>query len=297
MSVGILILLPTFVLVIAAVALIGSSRRRRRDELAGPVCGSCGYSVVGLTGMTCPECGFDLRHAGIITPHTPSQSGRVVGGVVVFSAVVCLVAILGSGAVISILPLNHFDREQVQLKDPDSGAYQAVALDAGGASYFPIPRGLPVRIDLTPNPGRGGTSPSSWLLARPDGGYEYVAAGAPRVVRPGAFGPAAVMEWMKAAGIDTAARSVSKEAARIAGETHLVNHRSRLVFATLSRSSSSSTSSGGGEGRPFSTYVYTHRAFTDRPTWPIIPLLLLWAAVWACGMRYLIGQGRKVARK
>ncbi len=31
----------------------------------GMTCGSCGYAVRGLTQLTCPECGVDLREAGI----------------------------------------------------------------------------------------------------------------------------------------------------------------------------------------------------------------------------------------
>lgn len=35
---------------------------------ADPVCGKCGYCVRGIEGLTCPECGSDLREVGILTP-------------------------------------------------------------------------------------------------------------------------------------------------------------------------------------------------------------------------------------
>lgn len=35
-----------------------------------PACGKCGYCVRGIEGLTCPECGSDLREVGILTgPH------------------------------------------------------------------------------------------------------------------------------------------------------------------------------------------------------------------------------------
>jgi hypothetical protein len=43
----------------------------RRHNLSEPICGKCGYCVRGITSLTCPECGSDLREVGIITPNTP----------------------------------------------------------------------------------------------------------------------------------------------------------------------------------------------------------------------------------
>lgn len=42
-------------------------------------CGSCGYAVRGLTQLNCPECGADLREAGIGRGGSP---GRRVAGMV-----------------------------------------------------------------------------------------------------------------------------------------------------------------------------------------------------------------------
>ena len=40
----------------------------RRKAVTQPACGNCGYFVRGITTFTCPECGQDLREAGIVTP-------------------------------------------------------------------------------------------------------------------------------------------------------------------------------------------------------------------------------------
>jgi hypothetical protein len=290
MSAGILLLLLVLLLGIGLVMLIRSTRRGR-TQLTGPVCGSCGYRVVGLANMTCPECGSDLRRVGILTASTPSNTARAVFGSIVFTLVVCFVGLCVSAAIAAVLPVEHSDSEQVQLKTPDSGAYQGVILSSAGASFIGKPSGLPVRIDLTSNLG-GGSAATSWLLARPDGGYEYVAAGLPRVVRPDGFGSAAVLEWMKAAGIDVNARSVAREAGRIAGETLLINRNTRRALAIDNQNGGGFTRSGGGEGAPFSTYVYTQRADGDSPHWPAVVVLLMWIALWAFGMRYLSRRWR-----
>lgn len=291
MSAGIVLLLPVLLLGIGLVMLIRSTRRGRA-QLTGPVCGSCGYSVVGLANMTCPECGSDLRRVGILTTSTPSNTARAVVGSIVFTLVVCFVGLCVSAAIAAVLPVEHSDSEQVQLKTPDSGAYQGVILSSAGASYIAKPGGLPVRIDLTNNLGGGSNAAASWLVAKPDGGYEYAAPGSPPVVRAGGFGSAAVLEWMKAAGIDVNARSVAREAGRIAGETLLINRNTRRALAIDNETGGGFTRSGGGEGAPFSTYVYTQRAFADSPHWPAVAVLLMWIALWACGMRYLIRRWR-----
>jgi len=51
-------------------AVLASQRRAAIDPDAArePRCARCGYIVRGLQGMTCPECGGDLREVGILAP-------------------------------------------------------------------------------------------------------------------------------------------------------------------------------------------------------------------------------------
>jgi len=60
-------------------------------DIHNGTCGRCGYSVAGLTGLSCPECGSDLRTVGIAPP-TAGRSRTtamtlfvfVVGGICLF---------------------------------------------------------------------------------------------------------------------------------------------------------------------------------------------------------------------
>ena len=78
----IVIALSFFLLLVLFVALgwvllssfFGLSDRRyaspvnKERRITEPVCGNCGYPSRGLGSLDCPECGADLREAGIITP-------------------------------------------------------------------------------------------------------------------------------------------------------------------------------------------------------------------------------------
>lgn len=61
-----MLLIVVLGLVVAGIAVIVVLGRR--GGVRRPSCGSCGYAVAGLDGLTCPECGADLRDVGIETP-------------------------------------------------------------------------------------------------------------------------------------------------------------------------------------------------------------------------------------
>ncbi len=68
-----LVLLVTLLWVVLS-AYFGLSDRRYVSPINAsrrviePACGKCGYPARGIGSLECPECGADLREAGIITP-------------------------------------------------------------------------------------------------------------------------------------------------------------------------------------------------------------------------------------
>jgi hypothetical protein len=52
------------------------SRHPREGRVPEPCCGRCRYPVQGTPTFICPECGTDLRDAGILTP---ARDGRPSG--------------------------------------------------------------------------------------------------------------------------------------------------------------------------------------------------------------------------
>jgi hypothetical protein len=303
--------------ILAAVALIGAvvwlvvvARRGPRGALKGPVCGACGYNLLGLATMTCPECGSDLRAAGILTPRTPRQGARGVAGALLFTVLLGFVAVVASLALLSVLPMRRSYKQQVRLVTPESGAYQEVVLRTGGATWGSAAPALPTEIELVMNapsattlpltPTRLGGSPaappalstapaarSPRLIVRLDGGYEFASPGAGRIVRPGGFSASAVLDWMKAAGLDTSQRGIAEEAARITGEARLVARNRRWLTNDASSGGYSSSSSGSDSGGQFASRYSSEQADRRQPAWAVILFGLCWIAVWAAGLRHL----------
>jgi hypothetical protein len=290
-----------FMLVLVAITavtvwLVVSIRRSAiRAALGGPVCGACGYSVIGLTTLTCPECGTDLRAAGILTPRTPRPNAGIVGAVIVFTVLLGLVALIVTPALLSILPLRRSYAQQVRLITPNSGAYREVILRTQGSTWGTGRIVLPVTIELPPTAQPATTaatpsaakSPPASMTVRPDGGYEYVAPGAPRIQRATGFGVAAVLDWMRSAGLDTTKPIVRDEAARIAGELRIVSRGGRRAFSSRHLGAYSSSSSGTDSGGQFASRIATERGETAPPAWLGILIAVVWILTWISGLRHL----------
>lgn len=66
-------------LVLGIVLIVTGGRKGSAGEMA---CGRCGYAVRGLEQLACPECGADLREAGIARG---GSSGKRTLGIVLVS--------------------------------------------------------------------------------------------------------------------------------------------------------------------------------------------------------------------
>jgi hypothetical protein len=293
-------LIPIFVLIVLALmgALVGLVvtllNRRKRRGLIGPACGKCGYSVIGLTTMTCPECGGDLRACGIVTPNSPRGTSPV-AGYIFFTVSLTLFALIVSGALFSVIPVRLSYDRQVQLVGPFSKSYQRVVIHAREATWGEARNSLPVEIELFPK--LSATAPASMspihparLTVRPGDGYEY-GVGSVRVSSHEAFGADAVLAWMKAAGIDADNTRVRQEAGRIAGRAHAASRGGASIRNQGRNVGMSSSMSSGGD--MFSSISMTESAESYPPAFVPIVLVAFWIGVWIAGLVYLSGRGRR----
>lgn len=276
--------------------LILALNRARRRALTGPICGKCGYSALGLTAMTCPECGSDFRAVGILTPTTPRRTGPL-AAYLLFTILLAPIALICTGAFLSVVPLRHsYDRE-IQLAGPHSKAYRRVVIHAHDQSWGAPRRALAVQIELVPNSSTTGPTSTANLrpprmTVRPGEGYQYF-VGASGVARQDAFGTDAVMGWMNAAGIDVSAKQVHQETARIAGQAQAA---SRNGLAGRSEQGllgySSSTSSGSDI---FNAITSSETAESHMPPMAPIALVVFWLVAWIGGLNFL--SGRRIRSK
>ncbi|QQE13030.1 hypothetical protein JD969_06105 [Planctomycetota bacterium] len=68
-------------------------------------CGSCGYCVIGLTRMICPECGNDLREVGIVSD-TRKRWDLVRKGVLVILLPIGLWVVMGVIMLVNSMIMN-----------------------------------------------------------------------------------------------------------------------------------------------------------------------------------------------
>jgi hypothetical protein len=296
-----MVLLAPFVLVsllvlvgiTAAAVWLGISMRNKaaRAAAAGPVCGACAYSVIGLTTMTCPECGADLRAAGILAPRTPRPTAPVTNAIIGFTVLLGIIALIVTPALLSILPARRSYGQEVRLLSPTSGAYNQVVLRSRGRSWGAGHTLLPVELELQLNPPTSSAAKPpqpARMTVRPDGAHKYTAApGAPPISRSSGFGPAAVLDWMKAAGLDTAQPALRQEAARLAGEVRIISRGGRRALADAPIGGFSSRSSGADSGGQFASRSTAERADTNPPLWVTLPLAAIWLILWLLGLRHL----------
>jgi len=295
MIIGIpLVLLGLGVIAATIIAgLIVFVSRRRQARSPGPVCGHCGYSVLGLTTMTCPECGGDLRTVGIRTPLTPPAKG-LLRGIVYFNIVLAFLAIVSIAVVISVVPARHSYRWQVQLGKPHSLAYQSVTIRAARKTWRADSTRLPVEIELSPKPGATpATTQAPHMTEHPDGGYESIASGS-RLIEGTIFGRQAVLDWMKASGIDTDKPDVQREAARIASEARAAARATRGPMNQPRYTGYSSNSSSGSDPAGlFNSLTTSENAQSEPPILVPIALLVFWLVVWIWGLVYVSARGRR----
>jgi hypothetical protein len=86
---------------------------------ADPTCGQCGYCVRGISTLTCPECGSDLREVGIIPPNKRIFGSKTIKLILWTFAAPPLAALISILLLFTVLPFAQMykvDRSiQIQL--------------------------------------------------------------------------------------------------------------------------------------------------------------------------------------
>ena len=278
-----LVILAAVAAVIFAVAW--TFIRPRRASAAGPCCAGCGYSVHGLTGFTCPECGRDLREVGILTPHTAARRASFAASAGWFTAALAFLGLLFVRGVSELSPEIGRSEHTYSFGSPASRAYGGVDVKAVGRSWGGTPRRVSVTLEFRPARGsERAIRPAGPLQVDPrTGGYSYVDAVGTRVGAPAGFGPDVVRAWLAALGVPADNERVRAEATRLAGTARVIGRGPRIGVVGMGMSSSSSN----GNDPQFDSVVDTQRLTIDVPPWVPVGAILLSVAVWLAGLRYL----------
>lgn len=249
----------------------------QRVRLGPPACGSCGYNTTGLTSFTCPECGADLRVAGITRNVTARTRAGFAASAFLLVPAWLICGMILVAAVSALVPHRHHLQRDVRLTGPRSGGYQGVDVAARGTGWSGERPATRVELRFVPLAAGG--------------------AGAPPSLPPPPLQVAtttsadAVARWMASAGLDSSNPLVQDEA-RAALMHALQNLRRRERFGVAGGGFSNTSLLGGGSG-PFANVTTTVRVTSD---WPAAPRLLF-AAFWlAVGMAALVFLWRATRR-
>lgn len=300
-----LVVVGVLALSVGLLRAVGARRRAGPSPagpaVVGPVCGRCGYSVLGLGSLTCPECGGDLRAVGIVTPRTPRRGLGFVASAVMLTIAVFVMAVPMTALLTSLLPPRFEFSRVYTLTGPASQAYAGVTARCG-ASGWGAPSASsppPVALVLAARPPAGpGTGPAPATAAT-------LAAGSPAPLhfntrdargRSVLAPPDAILKWMRSAGIDTTDPRVAAEAVRIAAAVRDVGRTRRPAsFISLGFG-------GGSMGRSGTDSMGVFNSYADRDAWSVrppawgVPLIGgVWVALWLLGLRYLWLATRRVA--
>jgi len=103
--------------------------RARQPRVQQASCGKCRYAVEGLSTMTCPECGSDLRAVGIITPRSSPRAGPQLW-VILWTILLPLPALLISRMIVVAWPTSYTNQRYVTLRPSnDMQAFDAVDIE------------------------------------------------------------------------------------------------------------------------------------------------------------------------
>ncbi|MBI1335737.1 MAG: hypothetical protein GC164_02110 [Phycisphaera sp.] len=87
----IFVLLPIVGLIVGIVLWARSGAGNAGEGMA---CGKCGYNVRGLSQLNCPECGADLREAGIVKGKSKGRRGLGIALTIVCGLMLLLTCLL-----------------------------------------------------------------------------------------------------------------------------------------------------------------------------------------------------------
>ena len=271
-----------------AAVVVTFVRRRAGRAAAGtaPGCAACGYDTTGLTSLTCPECGADLRAVGISRSPPGSHRRDFAAAAVSFVALWNVSGLMLAALVNELVPTRREYTYEVRLTAPSYGAYGAVVVKARGAAWGRARPSMSVRVDLEP-PASGGAPPPAPpppLAVDPrTGAYNYADAAGNRVSQPSGFDAQAVIAWLGSAGVNTSDARVRVEAR----EVWLSALRAGRVRRTDAVGSSSGTSTAGSTRGPFASTRFTESSRPGENRWAALTRAAVWLLVLAIGLTHL----------
>jgi hypothetical protein len=253
---------------------------------ADPVCGQCGYCVRGITSLTCPECGSDLREVGIIAPNMRLPTSKHVKALIWTFALPPAAFLISWLALSTVLPFSV--KHKMDRRITCGPAYLKVALDAYAWEY-PWQPGIMNNPPIHPS--------KVWLTDRnfnglietdlSSGAYHYWWGRGATVSQTSGFNGAAIANWLSGMGANPAdpnVRHICDQIYKAVNDMHLGSANLNVPLLDLS-------------GMPAGAVTpATSWTVHDEPNPVMIGVLALcWLIIWIYGFRRIYGRQKITA--
>jgi len=265
-----------------------------------PRCGQCHYIVRGITSLTCPECGSDLREVGIdVGRRRPSGWGPVVLIAIVWGVLIAIIAQMMWESARRHAPRTADLSYKVMLQKPASGQYLQLTIEGSlqkptsAEAYLLTDEVLPdVKLVLLGEQGKLGTltidlAADTCTYTTPSG-----AGSAPQSF----FGPVTLQEWLSRC-TGKSSPQLQTEATEIAALLRSSPNQHRGVLNIRNGSMSGGSSSSGttststwslsGEGT-FGMASGTAMIMTRLPIWYAVGVALGSLGLWLVVVVWLV---------
>lgn len=249
---------------------------------ADPVCGQCGYCVRGITALTCPECGSDLREVGIIAPNMRLPMPRFAKGFLWTILLPIAATFISWLLLITILPFSvrHKASRDITARFPFVNT--RVHIYGQERPWQPnIIRQVPFH-------------PDSYLIVEDNihsfldvdlstGAFEYFPSGGQVIRQSSGFSSAVVAKWLGTAG-NPQAQAVSDAVYNAINEMHQgIGWQPAPILDKNGTQIGSASATIG-----WVVHDEAHPAV-------IISLMVFWLVVWIYGLRIIYRRRRFTA--
>jgi hypothetical protein len=199
--------------------VLSTFRPRYRSE---PVCAHCGYCVRGISQLTCPECGRDLREVGILAPNMRLPIPRFVWPILWTVVLPAAAFVISLALLATVLPFAVKQKSTRQIVCQAPYLNIKLGLDAERWPWQPAIMGsapfLPDRFTLL-------NQPFTMFLEThiASGEYHYWSISGAQGAQSSGFNGAAIANWLGTAGMnagDPNVRVVSDQIFKIIMQMH-----------------------------------------------------------------------------
>jgi hypothetical protein len=277
-----IVTLPLIILAVAVVVWL-IWRPRRAGLVQAPTCGRCGYCVRGLPTFTCPECGADLREAGIVGPGMRPALSRN-NHLLIWTLLLPVPAVVFSSLLIvsltprvCVLTMHRW----VNGQSADLRASVLVTMK-GQARRWPW-SSIEIPLETMEIANRsGGPSKISVDLVRRT--YRYPDAAGREVAGSGDVDEQVLADWLPVTGVKTDSPK-SRECVQAMLQAIREVPQAQTKWTELAPDPQSKLARINAP----SSYSYIQR---HAPWWVSVPVWAFWVVVWLIGVRAILGRHR-----